>query len=206
MKVLGLTGSIAMGKSTASKHFEALGVPVFDADACVHRLTAPGGRALAAIEAAFPGTIVDDVLDRVKLGAQVFNNPVARERLEAILHPLVWEERQLWLQRQKRLRTPVVVLDIPLLYETGADQLCDAVAVVSAPERLQRARVLSRPAMTEEKFAGIKAAQMPDAEKRKRADFIIRTGLDFRRSRDDIKAIIRRMKKREEEEDQTSDA
>lgn len=206
MKILGLTGSIAMGKSTAAKHFEALGVPVFDADACVHQLTGLSGRALPAIERAFPGVIENGILDRVKLGAHVFNSVEARRRLESILHPLVWEERQNWLQYHARRRTNLVVLDIPLLYETGADELCDAVAVVSAPERLQRARVLSRPAMTEEKFAGIKAAQMPDAEKRKRADFIIRTGLDFRRSRDDIKSIIRRMRMRDDEEGGTAHA
>jgi len=200
MKVLGLTGSIAMGKSTAAKHFEALGVPVFDADACVHHLTRHDGVALPAIEKAFPGVVNDGVLDRGKLGTHVFTSTDARRKLESILHPLVWKARQNWLQKHKRRRTALVVLDIPLLYETGADALCDAVAVVSAPERLQKARVLSRPVMTEEKFAGIKAAQMPDAEKRKRADFIIRTGLDFRRSRDDIKSIIRRMKIRDEEE------
>lgn len=201
MKVLGLTGSIAMGKSTAAKHFEALGAPVFDADACVHQLTGPNGKALAAIDEAFPGVIKDGVLDRSKLGIVVFNDTSARHKLESILHPLVWEARQNWLQKHRRQRTALVVLDIPLLYETGADVLCDAVAVVSAPERLQKARVLSRPEMTEEKFAGIKAAQMPDAEKRKRADFVIRTGLDFRRSRDDIKSIIRHMKMRDDEED-----
>ncbi|MGD8325573.1 MAG: dephospho-CoA kinase [Sphingomonadales bacterium] len=194
MKILGLTGSIAMGKSTASKHFEALGVPVFDADACVHHLTGPGGRALKRIEAAFPGTTNAQGLDRQKLGAMVFKNPQARTELEAILHPLVWEEREKWLKRQKRRREPLVVLDIPLLFETGAERLCDAIAVVSAPERLQRERVLSRPGMTEEKFLGIKNAQIKDAEKRKRADFVIRTGLGFRHSRDDIKNIIRQMK------------
>lgn len=183
-----------MGKSTAAKYFRSFGIPVFDADACVHDLTGPKGAALAAIEAVFPGTTCATGLDRVKLGAYVFKDPDARRALEAILHPLVWKKRNKWLQKQRRQRQPLVVLDIPLLFETGADKLCDFVAVVSAPERLQRQRVLSRPHMSDEKFKGIRAAQLDDALKRKKADFIIHSGLSFRHSHDDIRKVIRHIK------------
>ncbi|MFZ5610424.1 MAG: dephospho-CoA kinase [Pseudomonadota bacterium] len=193
MKLLGLTGSIGMGKSTAAAMFRAAGVPVFDADAAVHRLIGPGGAALEAIGQAFPDMVGGNGVDREKLGAHVFGDAAAKARLEAILHPMVEGARRRWLARQRRQRAPLVVLDIPLLYETGGAARCDAVAVVSASSRLQRARVLARPGMTEAKFAAILAAQLPDADKRRRADYVIRSGLGRRVAREDVRRIIHSM-------------
>ena len=177
MKILGLTGSIAMGKSTAAAMLIGLGVPVHDADAAVHRLMGPGGAALPPIAAAFPGCVGDAGVDRSALGQQVFGDRARLTRLEAILHPLVRAETRTWLACQARRRVPIVVLDIPLLYEAGRQAACDAVAVVSAPAWLQRQRVLRRPGMTDAKLAAILARQVPDAVKRRRADFVIPTGL-----------------------------
>jgi len=178
--VLGLTGSIGMGKSEAAKMFRRLGVPVFDADAAVHRLMAKGGAAVAAIEAAFPGCVVDGSVDRKALGDRVFGKPDDLRRLEAILHPRVRAARTRFLKQARARRVPLVVFDIPLLYETGGEDQCDAVLVVTAPPFVQRARVMARPGMTAEKFEGILAQQVPDAEKRRRADFIAPTGLGKR--------------------------
>lgn len=175
--ILGLTGSVGMGKSTAGRMLQRLGCPLHDADAAVHRLMGPKGAAVAEIEAAFLGVVVGGAVDRGKLGAQVFKDPAALRRLEAILHPKVRQATLQFLQQQARRRTPVVVLDIPLLFETGGEALCDAVAVVSAPAFLQSLRVLARPGMTAERLAKIRAQQMPDLEKRRRADFVIKTGL-----------------------------
>jgi len=177
MVIIGLTGSIGMGKSTAAGMFRAQGVPVHDADAVVHDLQRPGGAALAPIEAAFPGSVVDGVLDRRGLGARVFGDPEALRRLEAIMHPLVQARARRFLARAMRERRRVVVLDIPLLFETGGETRCDLVAVVSAPALIQRQRVLARPGMTPAKFADILGRQMPDAEKRLRADWVLPTGL-----------------------------
>jgi dephospho-CoA kinase len=174
MIVIGLTGSIGMGKSTVAAMFERLGVPVFDADAAVRALQGPGGAALPAIEAEFPGTTGPAGLDREKLGAQVFGNKVALARLEAILHPLVADAQSHFLGRHRRKRA--VVLDVPLLFEKSGWRRCHLTVVVSAPLRVQRARVLARPGMTPQKFAAILKAQMPDHEKRRRADVIIETG------------------------------
>jgi dephospho-CoA kinase len=174
MIIIGLTGSIGMGKSTVAGMFERLGVPVFDADAAVRALQGPGGRALAAIEAAFPGTIGPAGIDRIRLGAQVFGNKSALKRLETILHPLVGEAQSAFLGRHRLKRA--VVLDVPLLFEAGGWRRCDVTVVVSAPMRVQRARVLARSGMTRDKFAAILKAQMPDAEKRRRADVVIETG------------------------------
>jgi dephospho-CoA kinase len=176
MVILGLTGSIGMGKSTAASLLRRLGVPVHDADAAVHRLTGPGGKAVPLVEAAFPGVTGPAGVDRLKLGAIVFNDAAALKRLEAILHPMVRAAEQCFLRRMAARRESVVVLDIPLLYETGAERRCDAVIVVSAPAFLQRARVLGRPGMTEAKFRAILAKQVSDAEKRRRADFVVDTG------------------------------
>ena len=176
MIILGLTGSIGMGKSTATAMFRRLRVPVFDADAAVHALQGPGGRALPAIEAAFPGTTGPTGLDRQKLGAIVFADRAALKRLEAIIHPMLNRVRRHWLSTQALHRQPLVVLDVPLLFETGGDRRCDAVAVVSAPAHVQRQRVLARPGMTAEKFAHILKTQLPDAAKRRRADFVIPSG------------------------------
>ena len=174
MMIIGLTGSIGMGKSTVAGMFERLGVPVFDADAAVRALQGPGGRALPAIEAAFPGTTSPAGLDRVRLGAQVFGDPTALKRLETILHPLVADAQSTFLARHRLKRA--VVLDVPLLFEKGGWTRCDLTVVVSAPARVQRARVLARPGMTQAKFAAILNTQMPDREKRRRADMVIETG------------------------------
>lgn len=178
MRVLGLTGSIAMGKSTTAAMIRQLGIPVHDADAAVHRLIGPGGRAVAAVLAAFPGVGTEAAgIDRPALAARVFGDAPGLRRLEAILHPRVQAETRAFLQRMARARRPVVVLDIPLLFETGRDRACDQVIVVSAPAFLQRQRVLRRPGMTDAKLKAILARQMPDAEKRRRADWVVPTGL-----------------------------
>lgn len=197
MIVLGLTGSIGMGKSTVAAMFRRLRVPVFDADAAVHALQAPGGAALPAIEAAFPGTVVAGVLDRAALGARVFGDDAALRTLEGIVHPRVAAARAGFLRRHRR--AALVVLDIPLLFEGGGADACDLVAVVSAPADVQRARVLARPGMTEAKLAAILAAQMPDAEKRARAEFVIDTsqGLSAARAQvDSVLALLRERAKR----------
>jgi dephospho-CoA kinase len=176
MKVIGLTGSIGMGKTTAAQLFRRRGIPVYDADRAVHGLSAKGGRAVPAIERAFPGVVVDGAVDRKRLGALVFKNDKALKRLESILHPLVAEERRAFLRRMQARRKRAVVLDIPLLFETGNDGLADVIVVVSAPAFLQTARVMKRPGMNAEKLAGILSHQMADAEKRRRADLVVRTG------------------------------
>ncbi len=191
MVILGLTGSIGMGKSTAASMFRMQGVPVHDADATVHKLTGPGGKAVAAIDAAFPGVVKDGAVDRQALGKAVFEKPAELRKLESILHPLVRQQQNRFLRHAANHRARLVVLDIPLLFETGADQFCDAVAVVSAPEYLQKIRVLSRPGMTEEKFYSILAQQVPDAEKRRLADFIIPTGRGKRPSLQSIRRLIK---------------
>jgi len=180
MIVLGLTGSIGMGKSTAARALRRLGIPVHDSDAAVHRLMAKGGAAVAAIDAAFPGVVVDGAVDRKALGAKVFGNPTELRRLEKILHPMVRQVTRRFVQRARAQRRPLVVLDIPLLFETGGEKRCDAVMVVTAPRFLQRARVLARPNMSPQRLAQIEAQQMPDAEKRRRADIVVDTGLSYR--------------------------
>lgn len=176
MKVLGLTGSIGMGKSTAAAMLRRLGWPVHDADATVHALMAKGGAAVAAIEAAFPGVVSKGVVSRPELGKRVFGDTAALRRLEAILHPLVRARETAFLRRHMRRGTRLVVLDIPLLLETGGDKRCDAVAVVSCPAFLQEQRVLRRPGQSPGRLAAIRAQQMADFEKRRRADFIIPSG------------------------------
>lgn len=177
MLVVGLTGSIGMGKSTAVAMLRRMGVPVHDADAAVHRLIGRGGAAVPGIDKAFPGVVRDGAVDRKRLGDRVFKDAAARARLEAILHPLVRRSAEAFLRRQARRRQPLVVLDVPLLFETGGERLCDAVIVMSAPPSVQASRVLGRPEMSQDKFRGILAAQLSDAEKRRRADFVISTGL-----------------------------
>jgi dephospho-CoA kinase len=188
MKILGLTGSIGMGKSTVAAMFEEAGIPVFDADAAVHRLQGPSGDLVGAIESAFPGTTGPDGVDRQALGALVLGDPEQLRRLEAIVHPAVSEERVGFLRENKD--ADLVVFDIPLLYEKGGSDELNAVAVVSAPAAVQRERVLARPAMTVEKFERILALQMPDAEKRARADFIIDTGCSHQETRAQVRRII----------------
>lgn len=193
MRVIGLTGSIAMGKSTTAAMLRRLGIPVHDADAAVHRLTAPKGRAVAAIAARFPG-VVDETgaVDRRLLGPRVFKDPKELKALEAILHPLVKDEEKRFMQRQYREKRRLVVLDIPLLFETRGQGRCDAVWVVSAPRLLQTQRVLRRPGMTGDRLAAVRARQIPDAEKRRRADLVIPTGLGRRPA---WNAVIRGLKK-----------
>jgi dephospho-CoA kinase len=191
MFVLGLTGSIGMGKTTAAAAFRRFGIPVFEADATVHDLL--NGEAVAAVETAFPGVTKDGKIDRKALGERVFNDPEQLRKLEKLLHPLVRQRQNAFLQRQMRAGANIAVLDVPLLFETGGNKRCDAVAVVSAPPAVQRRRVLSRPGMTEQRFKAVLAQQMSDAEKRRRADFIIPTGLGreigLRRIRNIVKVI-----------------
>jgi len=182
MKVLCLTGSVGMGKTTAARLLRRLGVPVHDADAEVHRLLGPGGAAVEAVEAAFPGVRQGRAIDRAALGRLVFADPAALRRLEAILHPMVRQAERRFLAAARRQRRRLVVLDIPLLFETGGERRCDGVLVVSAPRAIQLARVMTRPGMTKARLAGVEARQMPDAQKRRRADFIISTGLGKRHS------------------------
>ncbi len=196
MLVIGLTGSIGMGKSSAAVMLRRLGLPVHDADAAVHKLMAQGGAAVAAVEAAFPGVVQDLQVDRGRLGAKVLGDDAALKRLEAILHPLVRAEARAFLAKHARQRRPLVVLDIPLLFETGGDALCDAVIVVSAPLFAQRARVLRRPGMTEAKMQAILARQLPDAQKRRRADFVVQTGLSKGRTLRQLAAIVRLLREK----------
>ncbi len=190
--VLGLTGSIGMGKSTVAAMFQELGVPVFDADAEVHRLQGPGGELLPQIESAFPDTTGPSGVDRARLGAAVFGDKEALARLEAIVHPAVATRRAQFLERHAQC--PLLVFDIPLLYEKGGYQDMDAVAVVSAPSELQRERVLARAGMTQEKFERIRALQVPDAEKRERADFVIDTGQSLDATRRQVEELVARLK------------
>lgn len=185
---LGLTGSIGMGKSTVAAMFADEGVPVFDADAAVHRLQGQGGRLVAAIERAFTGTTSDGGVDRTALGEMVLGDPIRLAQLEAIVHPAVAEERAAFFAAHTA--APLVVLDIPLLFETGGQAHVDKVAVVSAPPDVQRARVLARVGMTPERFDRILARQMPDAEKRARADFVIDTGISIDRTRAGVRRIV----------------
>ena len=196
--VLCLTGSLGMGKSTAAKFFAEAGVPVHDSDAVVHALYE--GEAVAAIEAAFPGTSFAGKVDRSKLAAKVIDDKAALARLEAIVHPLVAMAREKFLADAQANGAPFVVLDIPLLFEIGGSSSCDAVVVVSAPAEIQRARAFARPGMTEDKFAALLAKQVPDAEKRARGDFIVDSsqGLDHARAQvhDILKAVAKMPRKR----------
>jgi dephospho-CoA kinase len=188
MIVVGLTGSIGMGKSTTAQMFEEEGVPVHDSDRAVHGLYA--GKAAPFVEEAFPGTTVEGKVDRERLAARVLGDAAALKRLEAIVHPLVRAEADAFLQRARDSHAPIAVLDIPLLYETGGEGRVDRVVVVSAPAEIQRERVLARPGMTVEKFEAILAKQVPDAEKRRRADFVIDTGRGLDGAREQVRAII----------------
>ena len=188
MRILGLTGSIGMGKSTVAAMFEKLGVPVFDADAVVRRLQDLGGALVEPIEAAFPGTTGDAGVDRAVLGARVFGDPAALARLEAIAHPAVREAREAFLAAHPD--APLVVFDIPLLFEKGGDGGVDKIAVVSADPEIQRLRTLARAGMTPEKFLRILEHQMPDAEKRARADFVIPTDCSFDETRASVRRIL----------------
>jgi dephospho-CoA kinase len=190
--VLGLTGSIGMGKSTTAALFREAGVPVQDADQVVAELYAQGGAAVGPVGDAFPGVAKDRAIDRAALSARVLGDPAALGRLEAIVHPLVRAARDRFLEAHRA--ADVVVFDVPLLLETGVDQDVDAVVVVSAPEAVQRERVLARPDMTETKFAQILARQLPDAEKRARADFVIDTGRGIEAARERVLAVLEKVR------------
>jgi dephospho-CoA kinase len=193
MFILGLTGSIGMGKTTTAGLFAQEGVPVHDADAAVHRLYE--GEAAPLIEAAFPGSTRNGRVDRQKLSKLVLGNEVALKQLEHIVHPLVHEQEKVFIAEAKAKGAKVVVLDIPLLFETGGEARCDAVAVVSAPADMQRLRAFERPGMSEEKFKAILANQMPDAEKRARADFIVDTGRGIEHARGQVRKILEEIAK-----------
>lgn len=188
MLKLGLTGSIGMGKSTVAKMFADEGIPVFDADAEVHKLQGPAGRVVAAIEARFPGTTGDTGVNRTALAEAVLGDDAAMKALEAIVHPAVGEERAAFLARHAD--APLVVFDVPLLFETGGQRGVDKVAVVSAAPDVQRGRTLERPGMSEAKFDAILARQVPDAEKRARADFVIPTDVPFDETRGHVRRVI----------------
>jgi dephospho-CoA kinase len=196
MMIVGLTGSIGMGKSTAARMLRQMGVPVYDADAAVHALQAPGGAALPPIEAAFPGVVKNGVLDRQALGARVFGNRQALRRLEAIVHPLVGQRQRAFLKRAARRGEKLVVLDIPLLFEGLGDLRVDATLVVSAPAFLQRHRVMARPGMTADRLAGILRQQVPDVVKRHKADIVIPTGLGLAPTRAALAQAVARLKRR----------
>ncbi|MGE6696817.1 dephospho-CoA kinase [Hyphomonas sp. NPDC076900] len=195
MIILGLTGSIGMGKSATASLFRDGGVPVYDADAAVHALYAEGGAAVAPIEEAFPGVADKGAIDRQKLRARVLDDAAAMKRLEGIVHPLAGEAQLDFRRRAKEQGAPFAVLDIPLLFETGGNRHCTYTLVVTAPADVQRARVLARPGMTEEAFKAILARQMPDADKRARADFILSTAHGFDFARDQVRAIIALMQR-----------
>jgi dephospho-CoA kinase len=190
MIVLGLTGSIGMGKSTVAKMFAEEGAPAFDSDAAVHELYAPGGAGVGPVEAAFPGVTRDGAIDRAALSAKVVGDPQALDRLETIVHPLVRQAQANFLAAERAAGTAVVVLDIPLLFEATGAQAVDTIVVVSAPAEVQRARVLGRPGMTEEKFEKLLARQTSDAEKRARADFVIDTGGPFEATSAQVRAVL----------------
>ena len=192
MKILGLTGSVGMGKSTAAAMLRRMGVPVYDADAAVHRMMAKGGSAVAQVAAAFPGVQKDAAIDRRALGRLVFGNDAAMKRLEGIIHPLVRCDEDRFLRRMRRRRARLVVMDVPLLFESGRPRRYDATMVVTAPQFLQRARVLARPGMTAATLAAIKARQMSDAEKRRRADFLVPSGLGRALTWHRLRAVLRR--------------
>jgi dephospho-CoA kinase len=187
--IAGLTGSIGMGKSETAKMFALLSIPVYDADATVHALYAKGGAAVSPIGAAFPGVVTGDSVDRAALMQRLEGDEAAFKRLEAIVHPLVLSARNAFLQEAAARGEKVVILDIPLLFETGSDKDMDVIIVVSAPEEVRRERVLGRPGMTPEKFEAIKARQVPDAEKRAKADFVIETDKGLEQAFEDVKLI-----------------
>ncbi len=190
--IIGLTGSIGMGKSTVAQMFVDEGVPLFDADAAVHLLQGPGGALVADIEALFPGTTTRDGVDRQKLGAAVLGDPAALQRLEELIHPAVAELRQAFLEKNRD--QPLILFDIPLLFEKGGSKSVDHIVVVSAGAEQQRARVLARPGMSEQRFKQIKSLQMPDADKRQKADSVIDTSLPKTETRRQVQKLVQKLK------------
>jgi dephospho-CoA kinase len=197
MLLIGLTGSIGMGKSETAKMFRELGVPVYDADAAVHKLYEKGGKAVEPLRAAFPAAIMDDAVDRKALSRCVIGLPDEMKKLEAIVHPLVGEAQMEFLRENMAAGQAMAVLDIPLLYETGGETRVDVVVVVSAPYDIQKTRVLARPDMDEAKFAAIHAKQVPDTEKRRRADFVVESDKGLDHARAQVAAIVEALKTRE---------
>lgn len=194
--VLGLTGSIGMGKSTVSGFFKEAGVPVWDADAAVHKLYSAGGAAVGPVGESFPGVVVDGAVSRTILSSRVVGNEAAIKRLESIVHPLVSHDRLAFLEQLASQAQPLAVVDIPLLYESGAEQYVDAVAVASAPSEVQRQRVLGRPGMTDQKFEAILARQVPDEDKRRRATYVIDTGTSLQETRQAVEALAQSLQAR----------
>jgi len=190
MKIIGLTGSIGMGKSTTAQMFSDLGCPVFDADAAVHKMYAKGGRAVPLIRAVFPDTIKEDAVDRKTLGDHMRADPLNLKVLESFIHPWVGEARAQFLAEAEASGAKAVIFDVPLLFETGGDKKVDATVVVTAPAEVQRTRVMSRPGMTEDLFKMILSKQMPDAEKRRRADYIISTAEGLEAARLAVKSVL----------------
>ncbi|MET0182951.1 MAG: dephospho-CoA kinase [Caulobacterales bacterium] len=190
MKIVGLTGSIGMGKSATSEMFRGFGVPVYDADAAVHGFYAKGGAAVPLVQERFPEAVVDGAVDRTILSKLVVREPKLFQELQNLVMPLVGKQRREFLEREREKGTPIVVDDIPLLYELGSEKNYDKIVVVSAPAEMQRERVLARPGMSVEKFEAILARQMPDAEKRKRADAVIDTSQGFEHARAQVKAFL----------------
>ena len=190
--IIGLTGSIGMGKSTVAQMFVDEGVPMFDADAAVHELQGPGGDLVAEIEALFPGTTGSDGVDRQKLGAAVLGDPVALQKLERLIHPAVGKMRMAFLERYRD--QPLILFDIPLLFEKGGADDVDHIVVVSADAAEQRERVLARPGMTDERFEQIKSLQMPDADKRQKADSVIDTSLPLAETRNQVQKLVQKLK------------
>jgi len=197
--LVGLTGSIGMGKSETAKLFARLGIPVFDSDAIVHALYAPGGAAVAAVEKSFPGTTKDGGVDRGQLARRIGDDSAAFAKLEAIVHPLVGLARQRFVEQAQESGAALVVLDIPLLFETSGDTLMDAVVVVSAPHEVQRARVLSREGMTAEKLDTLLARQTPDAEKRAKAHYVVETDKGLDHAFEQVKKIVADLQRRRAE-------
>jgi len=194
MKIIGLTGSIGMGKSTTANLFSELGAQVYDADAAVHDVYGPGGAAVGPVGDAFPGVVVDGAIDRARLGAKVLGDPSALKRLEGLVHPLLGRHRLAFVDHARETGADLFVLDVPLLFETGGDKGLDAVVVVSAPEQVQRDRVLARPGMTIEKLEAILARQIPDREKRARADIVIDTSQGLEDARRQVAEAMTRIR------------
>ena len=197
MKIIGLTGSIGMGKSVTANMLRRLGLPVFDSDRCVHGLLSPSGKAFETVALTFPESwdAKKHIINRTKLGEIVFKNEENRRKLESILHPLVWHEQNEFIKTSRRAGHKAVILDIPLLYETGSNRKCDLVICVDAPFVIQKQRVLSRPNMTEDKFYAILSGQIPNLEKKRRADIVIETGLGRAHTFRRLKTMVNELQK-----------
>jgi len=196
MIILGLTGSIGMGKTTTSKMFKDAGCPVFDADAAVHALYSKGGKAVPIIRAVFPDAIKEGAIDRGRLGEHMRKDPLQLKVLESFIHPLVAESRANFLEQAKKTKAECVIMDVPLLFETGGEAYVDKVIVVTAPSKVQRERVMARPGMTVGLFESLLARQMPDAEKRRRADILIYTDKGLENAREQVQKILKDIRKR----------